>query len=401
MNKEEKYKVLYEGSNPNVDKLIELYKKDKFKARVVFMNGSKSNYTKQDVVMFFHENGKFNIVQIIKQFGISITNKVYTYKSVVNEIIYKDNKLWFRFKHIKVFRLIQLNNDILRQWNTDTKDEVFKFLQDRFSWLRFVLENNVPLAYNTIIKNKLYNLNDCLKHMYKVPLPVAKMFFKHNITFALNGNYTTWIMSLKSYRKYLINIENLKEEFILNTYFKDSLKMAKTLDKRINCSWSLKRLKQEHDDWSKEITNIVLENEPLRELNVNKLFVEFGLKYNYRLLNTNKELLYEGIRQSHCVGTYIDAVDNGDSGIYHIDGYTLELRKEQVFKTDFSVSHYRLKINQFKGFNNLTNAPEELFNEVSDKLNEFNKTIKIEDESVNLLSANKPIEHVNHDIFEL
>jgi hypothetical protein len=40
--------------------------------------------------------------------------------------------------------------------------------------------------------------------------------------------------------KVLKNVENLKVDFFNNEYFMDTCKMAGTLGKVVNCSWSLK-----------------------------------------------------------------------------------------------------------------------------------------------------------------
>ena len=60
-------------------------------------------------------------------------------------------------------------------------------------------------------------------------------------------------------------LENLKPEILNSPYFRDATKMASSLGKKVNCSWGLKRLKQEHDLYSKEIVKIILEFEEFIE----------------------------------------------------------------------------------------------------------------------------------------
>ena len=71
-------------------------------------------------------------------------------------------------------------------------------------------------------------------------------------------NVSDMIKIWKEMKQVLINVENLKPELYENHLFIDTCKMARTLDRKVNCSWSIKRLTQEHDDWAREITNTVL-----------------------------------------------------------------------------------------------------------------------------------------------
>jgi hypothetical protein len=142
--------------------------------------------------------------------------------------------------------------------------------------------------------------------------------------------------------------------------------MGKTLNRKVNCSWSARRLKEEHDEWSKEITDIVF-TEGDRPLNINDIFIEFSDMSGFNLLTTTKEMNIEGRKQSHCVATYVNKVDSGSCAIYSIDDYTLELNSKWIENYTKKV----IFINQFRGYKNC-DAPKELYNLVLDKLNEFN-----------------------------
>jgi hypothetical protein len=48
--------------------------------------------------------------------------------------------------------------------------------------------------------------------------------------------------------------------------------MAGTLGKVVNCSWSFKRLKLEHDKFAREISQIVLLHEELSDLTNSNIF---------------------------------------------------------------------------------------------------------------------------------
>jgi hypothetical protein len=142
--------------------------------------------------------------------------------------------------------------------------------------------------------------------------------------------------------------------------------MAKTLDKRVNCSWSTKRLKDEHDKWSKEITDIVFtEND--RKLTLAQIYLDFAESSGFKILQTTKEMNLEGRRQSHCVATYVKKADGGNCAIYSISDYTLELTKSWINNYTKQV----LQITQFKGYKNCE-APQELYDMVKSELVKFN-----------------------------
>ena len=175
-------------------------------------------------------------------------------------------------------------------------------------------------------------------------------------------------------KPYLINIENLKSEFIKNHLFQDSIEMAIKLDRKINCSWSLKRLKAEHDAWAKEIRKIALEFEPIIQLNPHRIFEDFENFTGYKMLRTNHELIEEGHKQDHCVAGYSYYVKIGRSGIYQVSGYTLEViydYKYLLSSDDKTVNHKTLFYSQLKGYQNCS-APQELDDTVKSYIEAFN-----------------------------
>mgnify|MGYP000895386789 FL=1 len=143
--------------------------------------------------------------------------------------------------------------------------------------------------------------------------------------------------------------------------------MAKTLNKKVNCSWSAKRLKLEHDTWAREITDVVFIDGD-RELSISEKYLDFSEKSGFKILKTSKEMAHEGRVNNHCVATYISKVENGSCAIYHIDGYTLELRHKWV------KGNLELIIGQFRGYKNCE-APKELYDLVISELDKCNKSV--------------------------
>jgi hypothetical protein len=360
MSKEAKYTELYSRKSQLVDTLFKIYQKNKFNARVYYMNENHQTFYTERVGVFDEPNGDFNIVYFKRTFGISKTNIIYNRESKVFSIIKKGNK--FYFKNKSSIKPLTYQHVL----NCQHFDVIKGALVSRLPWLRYITENSIieSVSFNTIYSKKIFSLEKALKYEYKLPAPSAKLL--HNIK--LSNTYSYQAKFIRYYVEYLDNVENLHNT--LPTYdfsiFYDTLKMAKILNRKINCSWSVRRLKEEHDNWSKEITDIVF-TEGDRNLNLSDIYIKFAEFSGFKLLQTTKEMNIEGRKQSHCVATYVSKVDSGSCGIYSIKDYTLELVREWVNNYTQQV----LVISQFRGYKNCE-APEELVNIVKDKLSTFN-----------------------------
>jgi hypothetical protein len=340
-----------------VNDLIKLYKKNRYTARVIFMNNSYRNYSINRVTVFEKANGEFNIILIKKSYGISKTNVMYNHDKRLVNISYKNGKFYLIVNgSIKTLTIRALSNCN----HMNILSIIKPYLISKFGWLRYIFEHHVldAVALNTIVSKKLYSLKKALRHQYKVPYPVAKILHK-------NRN-SQFVRHLKNYLDYLDNIESFKEEWLVNHIglLEDTLKMGKTLNKKVNCSWSSRRLREVHDEWSKEITSIIFIDGD-REMSISDIFIKFADFSGYKLLRTTKEMAHEGMKNNHCVASYVSSVENGNCAIYSISGYTLELRKTFTIGTT-------LTIKQFRGYENI-NAPEELFDKVSVIVSNFNE----------------------------
>ena len=351
------YTELMSSQHVNVDTLFRIYAKNKFYARVYFMNEVKSTFTRTRVGIFDEPNGDFSIVSFVRKFGISKTNKMYNRESKEFSIIKKGNKFYYKRENI-ILPLVY--NHILGL--PISYEIIINELVNRLPWFRYMTEHDVcrKVSFNTLVSKKIFSLEKALKHEFKLNGPTSKELYK------IRNDHRT--QSIKYYIDYLDNAENLCNT--LGTYnftfFYDTLKMAKILDRKVNCSWSARRLKKEHDKWAKEITDIVFV-EGDRPMLVNQIFIKFSEMSGFKLLTTTKEMNYEGRKNNHCVATYVSNVDSGQSGIYSIDDYTLEL--VNTWSNDYKKTV--LKINQFRGYSNCP-APSDLFDSVKGKLDEFN-----------------------------
>lgn len=396
------WELIGETGKEEVNKLIDFYKKDKKNARVVYHQDSRKYFFKRTVM--FKKGKNFEIATFIVRYGISSNTRIYHSQKKLSSIIFKDNKFW-QTNQYNVKRISQLNFYTLKDYissthlSSDERVELYKMIESKFSFIRWIEENQElwNFTFNTITTYKLKTPNDCLRHKYGVPMNIVKIVKDGPIKglyYQMRGEF---IKVWKEMKKVLHGVQNLTSELFNNEYFIDTCKMAKALDKKVNCSWSPKRLKEEHDKWSKEITLAILSFEELKELNVKQIYRDFAEQTGYRLLHTNKAMTFEGMTQNHCVATYISEVDRGETGIYHINGYTLQLVERSnnslrngfvhVIESNYVKKPYvkGLYINQFKGLHN-KNAPEELVAEVRAQIDIYNKNEARKQEIANAIT---------------
>jgi hypothetical protein len=195
MSKEAVYRELYSHQDPSVDTLFKIYQKDKFKARVYFMNENSHNFIKDRLGIFDEPNGDFNIVLFKRTYGISKSSIIYNRESIVFSIIKKGNKFYFKnnlgLKPLTFNHLFKCNH----------YDLIKNELVIKLPWLRYLTEYTIlqNVSLNTIYSKKLFSFEKALKYEYKLPCPSAKLLYDmRNISYA--SKY------LRYYVEYLINV---------------------------------------------------------------------------------------------------------------------------------------------------------------------------------------------------
>lgn len=374
---------LMHDTSPKVDALYHYYKKDGYLARVMYMN-NPSGHENHKLMLFTKKNGHFSIVLFRKKYGISVTNRIYSHEKRLITITY-NGKFWLitnnRGKNVTQATLNNIVGSIpyFGTGRSKTSEIILDKLQERFSWLRFMREHEVlqNIAFNTIIKNKIFSLKKALQHEYKVTLPIAKLLKKHRNSVYLVKNF-------KHHLKYMDNVESLKEDWITNSnnlnLFHDSLRLAKILDKKVNCSWTTRRLKEEHDEWSKKLTDIIFIDGD-RPMRIHDTFTQFAKFSEYEILTTTKDMAYEGKKQNHCVASYVSKVENGNCGIFRVKNFTLEM------VWGYSNGEKIIRIGQLRGYSN-EDAPKYLVDEVLSKVVEFNnRELKVSVSKEQLLNS--------------
>ncbi len=365
-----------ESRCPFLDTFFEIYKQDRMHAKIVHSNNKgKFSYSITRDVLFEFPNGDFKISRMTRKFGMSITNIVYHRESTEWSLSYK--KATKKFYYIKGKNVMQVTfNTLLSIMPTSrntipTDYPIYKYLLEQFGWLRNIGEDKRlhSISFSTIMSKKLFNVKKALSHVYGVPYPVADVLSKNQL------GYSPWdfIRVWKQIKRALVNVENLNSEFLNSHYFLDACRLGGLLGKKVNCSWSIKRLKAEHDEWSKEVSNIVMKYEPVIVLNTAQVYKDFAEFSGYELLTTNHELINEGRIMRHCVGSYANSVNSGSSGILRVENHTLEVGYRHTWDRETGQSSIKqLGYGQLKGVGNI-NPPKDLDAGVKMMIKAFNE----------------------------
>lgn len=370
------WELLFEQDNVKINRLVELYKENPKHARIIYKQGNNLDFQRSRVVAYTYANGDINIVQFKHSFGISVTNKMYQSEKNVAALIYKkDTNKWYSKTRngIKLLNFNLMNSFIsncTNYYNSADNKVIITYMLKLLPWLRNMEEDKYyvshDVAFNTIITKKLFNLKSIYRHIFGIPYPVIEMMLE--VLHKGNGLIPVhFVKSWKEMKKVLINVENLKVEMFSWHGFIDACKMASSVNDKINCSWSANRLKQEHDIWAREISNVLLLNQKNTLMNVYHIYEDFAKYSGYELLKTNFDMVHDGLIMKHCVATYISKVDRGECGIYKVNGYTMELS----FSYGEVNNKPTLRIVQIKGYKN-SKAPTELVEEISNKVTTFN-----------------------------
>lgn len=351
-------------------KLIDIYKQDRQKARIIFENNSKHEYTEDSTWLFEYGNKDFRIVSFSNNISFSKNNIMYRRDKTNHIFIYKHETKSFYLKINGVFKPLTIG-----LFNVYANGYVRDYFISKFGWIRNALEvgSCYALTLTTINKKKLFNKEKLIKHVFGVNHNVAKVL-DEVITRENESIKFLW----KQYKHLFINLDKMTPEFLKNHLIHDTCRFAQAFGEKINCAWGQKRFKQFHDTLYKKHVDVILEFEPLTFLSNRRVYLDFAEFSGYKILLTNHDLIAEGKKQSHCVGTYGPQVNNGSCAIFSIGQYTLDLRygvswnKRDITKGD---PEKVLFINQFRGYGNC-DAPKALYDEVNAYLAEYNKDIK-------------------------
>jgi len=309
-------------------------------------------------------------VIIDEEMKLTRNGKFYVSRKKDDEIIFGKKYLYLKFNN-KLKTITPFNK--VYSGNLITPEEVFDYYNlDFFKLYSRYLLGNKMVSLAKIKKHKITNFEQLFKLTWEM-IPYA--FFRKNMQGRNFDHYG--LMELNNVLRNVINpnaIFNFSVEdlfsLLRNHIFLDMIRMARMLDKKINILWSKKRIKFEHDKYSKEILYLKKKFLKKEKLNVNNVFRDIFPSPKYELIDNTLRLFEEGDEMKHCVyssGQYLKEVNNGNCGIYSIthnnEKYTLDLRynKNKTFK-----------ISQLRGFKN-KNYPKELHDELNTIISNYNE----------------------------
>lgn len=328
-----------------MDEFNKMYEANPLAARVFALD----NHPNTNRVLFFDEfKTKFQIIHEISNYGVSVTMKKYFRNKRYRKIFVNNGKFYFSADGKKLKQLAYYDLD------ADEKNIIY----ERYPWIRMFEENIVQSPFNIATNHKLYSLHKLLSYIYKCPFPQARLIHAYFSRGTCNGSRNNLLQYIKN--KTLVNLQNTNKD-ILFSLLGDTLEMAYKLNMKVDASWSLKRLTNEHDKMSRIITDL-LYSANNKELVLREIFKDFAEFSGFALIHDTKSLSYEGMTQKHCVASYASSINSGYCAIYHVDKYTLELR----------YSNGALRFGQCSGYQNCS-APTELKLLIQKVIYEFNE----------------------------
>jgi len=204
-------------------------------------------------------------------------------------------------------------------------------------------------ALEKIIHGKITNPRDYVRHYLKHSLKNGKIstelyyhfYVKNQPNYGMNQMYNSprtlnCFLSIakepNNCIKYFMVTKNVNFVILYDVY-----KQCKILERKVDFTWSSKRMMVEHNKMNEEIMEMELEL-----LENNKIIYngELYLPPKYNLITTQKELYIEGMKQGHCVYSYWNRIVAGDYFVVSVlddkDRITVGIRKayESFFDTD-------------------------------------------------------------------
>lgn len=304
------FEILSETNKDLFDKIFSKYKTEKESViRYVRLNRPTNSVSKS-----FKDKDKLILVEELHTL-IPINKGIRISKTTVQKIIVnrKEKQVWFITG--KTIRQLHLAT-IQYHW----KEKILKFMGNNFEWLDTY---DVRHSLGYIWKRNYTNPTDYFKKENLVKTSYVWSTRESKDIYKVSKNWDF----LKTNFNLLDNIPNLK----------DLVRFAYILDEKIDWNWSTNRFKQQHDEWAIIVQNLNILFQD--ELKVNPTFNQLE-NSDLVLLNNLEQLMTEGGRQHHCVGTYSSKINSGKTAIFvYKENWTCEI------SSDFKLIQMKGKFN--------------------------------------------------------
>lgn len=357
-----KYEELYSDTNLELTKLIEYYKADPWKARVIFMDSKESDkYHTFRLGYFDRGNGDYAIVYFRKLYGINKNNRMYSNEKQIFSIVRSKGKYYNTFTNLSGKKQVRLATVMgLRPLPNYLIKIIVDKLRPTMPWLKIIGDTGLLLdvPFNTIIKEKLFDELTALEYVYKVNYRLA--YEIHNIT---NNNIKD---NLKYYWDNCINIDKFNLELINNTCvseFYEALRLAKNSALKIDCTWDYTQLCTAISTMRLMIEKVLYTtiNQDLTLISEFKAFQEYS---NYKHINTIVDLYNLLCNTGNELRYLINSVSTNRFCVFEHQEYVIIIEKAY---------NNKLKIHNLYGELSLSKAI--LQTKVEKTIEEFNELI--------------------------
>lgn len=230
-------------------------------------------------------------------------NKTY-YKRIVKKqgLSFKDGKLniWFGANLYNIPNIDLFLKHIKAEWVTSG-----------------LIEYLTKGSLCNILKGKITNPTDLLKHYIKyVRLNASPALLYKAIVKGLNRmNFLMFAYNAKNV-DHMVQAYMKEYSWMGSVLHRDVIEQCQVLETKINYNWSLKRLNEEHIQWTKLIMQEELrsvEDEEVPNLEAIDVPKEF------EVLNTKKRIFEEGMMMQHCIYTnYYPTILRNEYLAFHI-----------------------------------------------------------------------------------
>ena len=360
----------------HIEELYALYNEDPdlYRAYIIangsqYFFGTEYRYKKGELMYI----SKYRIT-----FGVSITGKMIKTTSVLQTFMICNKGVYSIIKNKSIpakpgefFHFIYNTGDVSRFLSIASS--IFKTYCPRLLWVVDMKKEHKPTNFMRL-NNRHTNMKDWAKSFYHTNGKTALLYLQYrfesvSVDLPIAGLIKISSRKMAALKKITKNYDFPSSDFLQymsdhSIEIADLYRFSFALGLQVNAAWSKKRLEYEHNERSKLFIKKTHRDEPLI---IGSIFIDFYEKFKDKglvLFTRTTDLVIEGLKMRHCVGTYTLAVNSQKSAIYHYKGGTLQL----------SEASGRLYMSQFRAFANQS-IDEDLVTEVQKMLEYFNSEI--------------------------
>lgn len=198
--------------------------------------------------------------------------------------------------------------------------EVFRYYN--FNWLSEKVHPYITKGImEKMFAGKITNNHDLIKAYFKAVRINASpaSFLKLIETLAMSKvDFLRSMGTAKDVNHFIEYVISEDKDYNKSQIINDMVQEAQILNKKIDYTWSLNRLKEEHKSWTKEIMKIEIDA-------LDETILDYVDKFDrytpegFTLLKTQREVFSEGTMMHHCIYTaYWDSIKENRYLPYHI-----------------------------------------------------------------------------------